>query len=87
MIGNHFPEFDREKDLDNLKNAIVEWEITYPIVQDNEGSIWKAYNNRYWPTLYLIDKNGHIRYMHIGEGGYQETEIAIQQLLLEEGEK
>ena len=87
MIGNHFPEFDREKDLANLEKAVIQWEITYPVVQDNEGNIWKAYNNRYWPTLYLIDKNGQIRYKHIGEGGYEETEIAIQLLLAEEGEK
>ena len=84
VIGNHFPEFDRERDLDNLKEAIEEFEIKYPVVQDNDGLIWRAYNNRYWPSLYLIDKNGRIRYTHIGEGNYQETEAAIQSLLAEE---
>jgi peroxiredoxin len=52
-------------------------------VQDNERATWGAYNNRYWPTLYLIDKNGHIRYTHIGEGRYAETEAAVQALLAE----
>ncbi len=84
VIGNHFPEFDRERDLDNLKKAIDEFEIEYTVVQDNDGLIWRAYNNRYWPSLYLIDKNGRIRYTHIGEGNYQETEAAIQSLLAEE---
>ncbi len=84
VIGNHFPEFDRERDLDNLKKAIDEFEIEYTVVQDNDGLIWRAYNNRYWPSLYLIDKNGRIRYTHIGEGKYQETEAAIQSLLAEE---
>ena len=83
VVGNHFPEFSRERELNNLKEAIVQWEITYPVVQDNDGKIWSAYNNRYWPSLYLIDKNGHIRYTHIGEGSYKETEAAIQSLLAE----
>ncbi len=63
--------------------AVKEWEIIYPVVQDNEGKIWRAYNNRYWPSLYLIDKKGHIRYTHIGEGNQKETEAAIQSLLAE----
>lgn len=83
VIGNHFPEFEHEKDLDNLKQAVEELKITYPVVQDNEGITWRAYNNRYWPTLYLIDKNGNIRYVHIGEGAYEETEQAIRTLLNE----
>lgn len=83
MIGNHYPEFSHEKDIDNLKNALVDLDVTYPVAQDNDGATWRAYNNRYWPTLYLIDKSGQIRYVHIGEGAYQETEIAIQYLLNE----
>ena len=83
VIGNHFPEFEHEKDLDNLKQAVEELKITYPVVQNNEGITWRAYNNRYWPTLYLIDKNGNIRYVHIGEGAYEETEQAIRTLLNE----
>ena len=83
VIGNHYPEFARERDLVNLMEAVKEWEIVYPVVQDNDGKIWRAYNNRYWPSLYLIDKKGHIRYTHIGEGSYKETEAAIQSLLAE----
>jgi thiol-disulfide isomerase/thioredoxin len=83
IIGNHFPEFSYEKDLDNLKNAIAENEIEYAVAQDNNGDTWRAYKNHYWPTLYLIDKQGHIRYVHIGEGRYQETEENIQTLLAE----
>ena len=83
VIGNHYPEFNYEKDLENLKDAVEELNIPYPIAQDNQGETWWAYNNRYWPTLYLIDKNGNIRYIHIGEGAYGETEQAIQELLAE----
>jgi len=83
IIGNHYPEFNHERELTNLEEAVNQMEIKYPIVQDNDGTTWRAYNNRYWPTLYLIDKRGHIRYTHIGEGAYQETEAAIQALLAE----
>jgi alkyl hydroperoxide reductase subunit AhpC len=81
VIANHYPEFDYEADLANLKQAIRELNVNYPVVQDNEGLIWRAYNNRYWPTQYLIDKQGIIRYIYIGEGGDQETEAVIQALL------
>jgi thiol-disulfide isomerase/thioredoxin len=81
VIGNHFPEFDYEKDLGNLKDAVKQWQITYPIAQDNNGYTWSAYKTEYWPTIYLLDKQSHIRYVHIGEGGYQETEKAIRALL------
>ncbi len=83
VIGNHFPEFSYEKDLDNLKQAVIDLDVPYPVAQDNAGVNWRAYNNRYWPTMYLIDKNGRIRYIHIGEGRYDETEQAIQALLAE----
>lgn len=83
IIGNHYPEFDRERDLQNLKEAIESLGIEYPITQDNDGTTWRAYDNRFWPTLYLIDKTGHIRYTHIGEGKYDMTEKAIQKLLSE----
>jgi hypothetical protein len=83
VIGNHYPEFQHEKDLDNLKEALIDLDVPYPVVQDNDGLNWRAYNNRYWPTLYLIDKTGQIRYVHIGEGAYQETEEAIEYLLSE----
>jgi peroxiredoxin len=83
VIGNHYPEFSYEEDLDNLKQAVKDLNVEYPIAQDNNGETWRAYKNRYWPTLYLIDKWGHIRYVHIGEGRYQETEAAILALLSE----
>ena len=83
IIGNHYPEFSFEEDLNNVQNAIDEYGIKYAVAQDNDGATWKAYKNRYWPTLYLIDKNGHLRYTHIGEGGYKTTEAAIQSLLAE----
>jgi len=84
IIGNHYPEFSYEEDLDNLKNAIAENDIQYAVAQDNNGTTWRAYRNHYWPTLYLIDKQGHIRYVHIGEGRYAETEENIKALLEEE---
>ena len=83
IIGNHYPEFSFEQDLSNLQNAIERYGIPYPVAQDNQGRTWRAYKNRFWPTLYLIDKRGHLRYVHIGEGRYQETEAAIGQLLEE----
>ena len=83
IIGNHYPEFSYEEDLDNLKQAIIDLNVPYPVAQDNSRGTWSAYHNRYWPTLYLIDKRGHIRYVHVGEGRYQITEAAIQSLLAE----
>ena len=83
IIGNHYPEFSYESDLENLKQAVLDLQIPYLVVQDNDGVNWNAYNNRYWPTLYVIDRQGRIRYMHIGEGRYEETERAIQTLLEE----
>ncbi len=84
VIGNHYPEFNYEADLENLKDAVLNYGIEYPVAQDNDGATWRAYRNHYWPTLYLIDKQGHIRYMHIGEGHYAETEENIKTLLAEE---
>lgn len=81
IIGNHYPEFGYERDLENLKEALGQLEISYAVAQDNDGETWRAYQNRYWPRLYLIDKWGNIRYDHIGEGRYAETEAAIQALL------
>ncbi|MBI5951924.1 MAG: redoxin domain-containing protein [Chloroflexi bacterium] len=83
IIGNHYPEFSYEEDLANLQAAVAEHGIEYAVAQDNDGATWRAYKNRYWPTLYLIDKNGHLRYVHIGEGKYDETEAAIKSLLAE----
>ena len=71
IIGNHYPEFHYEADLDNLKAGCrADLDIPYAVAQDNDGATWQAYKNHYWPTMYLIDKNGHLRYVHIGEGAY-----------------
>lgn len=83
IIGNHYPEFSYEENLANLQAAVAEHGIEYAVAQDNDGATWRAYKSRYWPTLYLIDKNGHLRYVHIGEGRYDETEAAIKSLLAE----
>jgi len=83
VIGNHYPEFSYERELDNVKDAITREGIEYAVAQDNDGKTWRAYKNHYWPTLYLIDKQGHLRYVHIGEGNYAETEENIKALLAE----
>jgi thiol-disulfide isomerase/thioredoxin len=83
IIGNHYPEFSFEEDLGNLKAAVERFEIEYAVAQDNDGATWRAYQNRYWPALFLIDKQGHVRYVHIGEGRYKETEENIKVLLEE----
>jgi len=85
VIGVHTPEFEFEKDTENVKRAISQYGITYPVAQDNDFRTWDAYSNRYWPAKYLIDKDGKIRYFHFGEGKYEETEKAIQDLLKESG--
>lgn len=87
VIGVHSPEFEFEKDLDNVKKAVKDFGLTYPIVQDNNFDTWRAYANQYWPAKYLIDKDGNIRYTHFGEGNYDETEKMIQQLLKENHQK
>ena len=86
IIGIHTPEFAFEKKLENVQKAVQKYELKYAIVQDNNRRTWDNYNNHYWPHKYLIDKNGRIRYDHIGEGAYQETELQIQKLLAELGE-
>lgn len=87
VIGVHSPEFEFEKDLDNVKKAVKDFGLTYPIVQDNNFDTWRAYANQYWPAKYLIDKDGNIRYTHFGERNYDETEKMIQQLLKENHQK
>ena len=83
VIGVHTPEFGYEKDKDNVARAVRNLGITYPVVMDNQYEIWNAYNNRYWPALYLMDTQGRLRHQHFGEGAYQETEKMIQTLLAE----
>lgn len=84
IIGVHTPEFDYESQVENVKQAIIDLDVPYPVAIDNDWQTWRAYNNRYWPAKYLIDKTGNIRYLHIGEGGYEETEQIIQALLAEQ---
>jgi thiol-disulfide isomerase/thioredoxin len=86
IIGIHTPEFEFEKDYNNVKAAVDKFDIKYPIAQDNEKETWNAYGNLYWPRKYLIDTEGYIRYDHIGEGAYAETEKVIQSLLAERTE-
>ncbi|MBI5046562.1 thioredoxin family protein [Candidatus Micrarchaeota archaeon] len=83
IIGVHTPEFEFEKNYSNVQAAVAKFGITYPVVLDNDYATWRAFNNRYWPRKYLIDSNGSIRYDHIGEGNYEETEQMIQKLLSE----
>ena len=87
IIGVHTPEFEFEKKRENVEMAIEKYGIKYAVVQDNDYATWRAFRNRYWPHKYLIDAEGYIRYDHIGEGGYEETEIKIQELLAEIGSK
>jgi thiol-disulfide isomerase/thioredoxin len=83
IVGIHSPEFEFEKNIDNVKAAVQKYGIKYPVLQDNDKGTWDAYQNRYWPRKYLIDNEGYIRYDHIGEGGYAEIEKVIQSLLTE----
>lgn len=83
IVGVHTPEFEFEKNIDNVNAAVEKYGIEYPVVQDNDKGTWKAYENRYWPRKYLVDDEGYIRYDHIGEGSYAETEKVIQSLLTE----
>jgi len=81
IIGVHTPEFQFEQKYENVLAAVRKFGVKYPVVLDNDYSTWHAYKNRYWPRKYLIDIDGFIVYDHIGEGGYEETEKKIQELL------
>jgi thiol-disulfide isomerase/thioredoxin len=83
VIGVHTPEFTFAQYESNVERGIREFGLTYPIVVDSDREIWKAFANRYWPTKYLLDKDGYLRYGHFGEGAYAETEQVIQELLRE----
>ncbi len=87
IIGVHSPEFEFEKSEKNVSQAIKDFQLTYPIVQDNNFSTWRAYENQYWPAKYFIDKDGYVRHVHFGEGDYDESEKVIQELLKEAGAK
>lgn len=83
VLGVHAPEFEFEKNKDNVAEYVKEYNIEYPVALDNEHATWRAFENRFWPAMYLIDVKGNIRYTHFGEGRYAESEAAIQELLLE----
>lgn len=85
VIGVHAPEFAFEKKIGNVKAAVSDFKISYPVAIDNDYRIWRAFDNSYWPAHYLIDAKGQIRYHHFGEGNYRATETAIQDLLREAG--
>jgi len=86
IIGVHTPEFEFEQKYDNVARAVEKFGIKYPVVLDNDYSTWRSYKNQYWPRKYLIDIDGFIVYDHIGEGGYEETEEKIVELLNERSE-
>jgi thiol-disulfide isomerase/thioredoxin len=83
VIGVHAPEFSFEKNVDNVRWATNDMRIDYPVVIDNDRSIWRAFNNEYWPALYFVDAQGRVRHQAFGEGQYQQSELVIQKLLTE----
>ena len=85
VVGIHSPEFEFEKERAGVVDAAKRFGLEYPIAQDNDFATWDAFDNAYWPTKYLIDRQGVIRYTHIGEGAYEQTERMIQRLLDEPG--
>jgi thiol-disulfide isomerase/thioredoxin len=81
VIGVHTPEFPFEKNLDNIRKQANDMMVNYPIAVDSDYAVWTAFNNEYWPALYLVDAQGRIRYHHFGEGEYEQSEMMIQKLL------
>jgi len=81
IVGVHTPEFAFERETGNVKKAIQRHGIRYPVAQDNRFATWNAYRNRYWPTVYLVDRGGELVFKHSGEGFYDETERALELLL------
>jgi thiol-disulfide isomerase/thioredoxin len=85
VLGVHTPEFDVEHDLDNVRRAVKDLRITYPVAIDNDYAVWDAFGNRYWPALYFVDAHGQIRHHRFGEGDYEQSEATIQRLLTDAG--
>jgi thiol-disulfide isomerase/thioredoxin len=85
VVGVHTPEFPFEQDVENIRDAAKEMRVEYPIAIDSDYAVWRAFNNRYWPAVYIADAQGRIRHHQFGEGGYAECERAIQQLLRDAG--
>ncbi len=84
IVGVHSPEFFWEKRHTNVVDATKRLGVRYPVVQDNDFAIWRRFGVRYWPSLVLVDRKGVVRYRHIGEGDYDETDAMIRRLLAEE---
>ncbi|SAK45558.1 cytochrome c biogenesis protein transmembrane region [Caballeronia catudaia] len=85
VIGVHTPEFGFERDTGNVKRALANLNIRYPVAIDNDYGIWRAFGNQYWPAFYIVDAQGRVRFHHFGEGGYREAEDALRQLLADNG--
>ncbi len=85
VVGVHTPEFPFERDVDNVRAAAKDMRVEYPIALDSEYAVWEAFSNRYWPAVYIADADGRIRHHHFGEGGYEECERVVQQLLQDAG--
>jgi thiol-disulfide isomerase/thioredoxin len=83
IVGVHSPEFDEERKIDNVRRETASLGIRYPVVTDNDYATWKAYNVEAWPTVFILDKEGRVRWTHVGEGRYDETETVIKTLLAE----
>jgi thiol-disulfide isomerase/thioredoxin len=86
VVGVHAPEFGFEHELENVRHAARELGVEYPVVIDNDFAIWRSFENRYWPAVYLVDRDGRVRFEHFGEEAYEETERAIQRLLGVDGD-
>src|SRR3954452_16913766 len=87
VIGVHAPEFSFEKDRNNVRWAVKDMRIDYPVAVDNDHLIWRAFNNEYWPALFFIDSQGRVRHRQFGEGSYEQSEMIIQRLLAEAGSR
>ena len=85
VVGVQTPEFDFEGDLDNVRRALEEMDVRYPVAVDNDYAVWRAFDNHYWPALYFADAQGRIRHHHFGEGEYEESEMVLQMLLRDAG--
>ena len=84
IVAVHSPEFNHERDIDNVREYVRDHAITYPVAIDNDFNIWRRFSNHYWPAMYIVDKQGVIRYRFIGEGRYNKIESILQKLLEEQ---